>query len=96
MDLTPRFMRRTFQHLCRAPEVHDFVTRATSGHATAAMQEHYSSVDGDEVRAGLAKLISLAGFAQSRAGESGARTGDKSGDQNVDTATAETTKAANP
>ena len=94
--LTPRFMRRTFQDLCRAAKVHDFVTRAISGHATAAMQERYSSVDGDEVRAGLAKVISLAGFAQSRAGGSGAPTGDQSGDQNVDTATAETTKAANP
>jgi integrase len=60
--LTPRFMRRTFQDLGRQARVHDFVVRAISGHATVAMQERYSSVAGDEVRAGLAKVISLAGF----------------------------------
>jgi hypothetical protein len=54
-------MRRTFQDLCRTAAVHDFVTRAISRHATSAMQERYISVDGEEVRAGLAKVISLAG-----------------------------------
>jgi len=61
--LTPRFMRRTFQDLGRAASVHDFVVRAISGHATTSMQEHYSSVSGDEVRTGLAKVIALAGIA---------------------------------
>jgi hypothetical protein len=28
------------------------------------MQEHYSSVSGDEVRSGLAKVIALAGIAK--------------------------------
>jgi hypothetical protein len=42
--LTPRFMRRTFQDLGRSAQVHDFVVRAISGHATTTMQEHYSSV----------------------------------------------------
>jgi integrase len=60
--LTPRFMRRTFQDLGRAANVHDFVVRAISGHATMSMQEHYSSVSGDEVRGGLAKVIALAGI----------------------------------
>ena len=60
--LTPRFMRRTFQDLGRAASVHDFVVRAISGHATTSMQEHYSSVSGDEVRTGLAKVIALAGI----------------------------------
>jgi integrase len=60
--LSPYFMRRTFQDLCRAAQVHDFVARAISGHATVEMQEHYSTVGGEEVRAGLAKVISLAGF----------------------------------
>jgi hypothetical protein len=41
-------MRRTFQDLGRAASVHDFVVRAISGHATTSMQEHYSSVSGDE------------------------------------------------
>jgi hypothetical protein len=59
---SPYFMRRTFQDLCRAASVHDFVARSISGHATVAMQQHYSSVNGTEVRDGLAKVISLAGF----------------------------------
>lgn len=65
--LTPRFMRRTFQDLGRAASVHDFVVRAISGHATTSMQEHYSSVSGDEVRTGLAKVIALAGMTGSPA-----------------------------
>ncbi len=60
--LSPYFMRRTFQDLCRAAQVHDSVARAISGHATVEMQQLYSSVDGAEVRSGLAKVISLAGF----------------------------------
>ena len=64
--LTPRFMRRTFQDLGRAASVHDFVVRAISGHATTTMQEHYSSVSGDEVRRGLAKVIALAGMTNAR------------------------------
>jgi hypothetical protein len=55
-------MRRTFEDLGRAASVHDFVVRAISGHATTSMQEHYSSVSGDEVRNGLAKVIALAGI----------------------------------
>lgn len=54
--LTPRFMRRTFQDLSRVAEVHDFVTRAISGHATTTMHQHYSTVSGEEVRSGLAKV----------------------------------------
>jgi hypothetical protein len=56
-------MRRTFQDLGRAASVHDFVVRAISGHATTSMQEHYSSVSGDEVRTGLANVIAMAGIA---------------------------------
>ena len=64
--LTPRFMRRTFQDLGRAANVHDFVVKAISGHSTTTMQEHYSSVSGDEVRSGLAKVIALAGLSSPR------------------------------
>jgi integrase len=67
--LTPRFMRRTFQDLGRAANVHDFVVKAISGHATTTMQEHYSSVSGDEVRTGLAKVIALAGLRTVRSSE---------------------------
>jgi integrase len=71
--LTARFMRRTFQDLGRQAQVHDFVVRAISGHSTMAMQERYSSVAGEEVRAGLAKVISLAGFGGSQVQEGGRR-----------------------
>ncbi|HEX2571265.1 MAG TPA: hypothetical protein VH877_17035 [Polyangia bacterium] len=68
--VTPRAMRRTFQDLARAAEVKDLVTRAVSGHSTEAMQRHYSTVNQEEIRQGLARVISLAGVreAMSRAG----------------------------
>jgi len=56
-------MRRTFQDLARQAQVHDFVTRGISGHATVAMQEHYNStVDGEETREGLSRILLRAGF----------------------------------
>lgn len=58
-SLTPRGMRRTFQDLARAAQLHDFVTRAVSGHATEAMQKRYSTVSSLEVQQGLAKVIEL-------------------------------------
>ena len=60
--LSAKFMRRTFQDLGRAAEVHDLVVRAISGHSTRQMQEHYSSVGPAEVREGLAKVVALAGL----------------------------------
>ncbi len=60
--ITPRAMRRTFQDLARAAEVHDVVTRAISGHATETMQRHYSTVSDAEMKQGLGKVVSLAGF----------------------------------
>jgi len=59
-DVTPRAMRRTYQDLARAASVSDIVTRSISGHATPEMQRHYSTVSGDEMRAGLAKVIDIA------------------------------------
>ena len=35
------------------------MVRAISGHATTTMQEHYSSVSGEEVRTGLGKVVAL-------------------------------------
>jgi hypothetical protein len=52
-------MRRTFQDLCRAAEVGDLVTRSISGHATEAMQRHYSTVAPEEQRRGLSNVIQL-------------------------------------
>jgi hypothetical protein len=57
--LTPRGMRRTFNDLARTAEVQDLVTRSISGHATERMQDHYSTVRGDEQRRGIAKVIHL-------------------------------------
>jgi hypothetical protein len=59
-DVSPRAMRRSFQDLARAASVSDIVTRAISGHATEAMQHHYSTVAGAEVRSGLAAVIDIA------------------------------------
>ena len=58
--VTSKGMRRTFQDLARAAQVSDLVTRAVSGHATEAMQRHYSTVAAAEMRSGLARVIDLA------------------------------------
>lgn len=60
--VTPRGLRRTYQDLARAAEVHDIVLRSVSGHATETMQEHYSTVNPDEQRAALAKVLELGRF----------------------------------
>lgn len=60
-------MRRSFQDLARAASVSDIVTRAISGHATEAMQHHYSTVAGAEVCDGLAAVIDIATGRQRRA-----------------------------
>ena len=57
-------MRRTFQDLARSAAVPDIVTRAISGHATENMQRHYSTVASQEVRSGLADIISISGLKQ--------------------------------
>jgi len=60
LNFTPRGMRRTYQDLARAAGIHDAVTRAISGHATPAMQLHYSTASGDEVKHALAKVARMA------------------------------------
>lgn len=59
-NFTPRGMRRTYQDLARAAGIHDAVTRAISGHATPAMQLHYSTARGGEVKQALAKVARIA------------------------------------
>jgi hypothetical protein len=71
------------------------VVRAISGHATVAMRERYSSVAGDEVRAWLAKVISLAGFTRVR-GERNPESGYGGGYAVADPTVAKKGKAANP
>ncbi len=53
-------LRWYVRDLCRASEIKDVLTRPISGHATEAMQRHYSTVSGDEQRVALAKVIELA------------------------------------
>jgi site-specific recombinase XerC len=79
--LSPYFMRRTFQGLCRAAQVHDFIARSISGHATVEMYQHYSSVSALEVREGLAKVVSLLDFKQARAKPDVDGSGDGGGDR---------------
>jgi len=80
--LSPYFMRRTFQDLCRVAQVQDIVARAVSGHATVEMQAHYSTVAGSEVRASIAKVADLAGFGKTAQATA---SGDASGDARAET-----------
>lgn len=70
--LTPRAMRRTFQDLAREGRVKDVVTRAISGHSTEQMQEHYSTVSSEEMRAGIGAIMGIVG-ARSKGAKWGAR-----------------------
>lgn len=70
--ITARAMRRTFNDLCRRARVESVVTRSISGHATEQMKQHYETVDVEEKRDSLAKVISLAGFRQAFLGSVGA------------------------
>ena len=57
--ISQRALRRTFNDLARAAHVNDLVTRSISGHLTESMQHHYSTVNGNEQREALAKVIQL-------------------------------------
>lgn len=58
--VSPKAMRRTCQNLMRAAaSVKDVVTRSISGHATEAMQHHYSTVADQEQREALARLTEI-------------------------------------
>ena len=59
--ITQRALRRTFNDLARAAETKDIVTRSISGHLTERMQQHDSTVSGDEQRDGIARVIQLVG-----------------------------------
>jgi integrase len=78
--ITQRALRRTFNDLARAAQVGDLVTRSISGHMTEQMQHHYSTVNADEQRAALAKVISLLDRIPERSGEHGGEQGDPSGE----------------
>ena len=63
MDLgyafTQRGMRRTFNDLARHAKIESLITRSISGHLTERMQDHYSTVQSDEQRTSIAKVIDL-------------------------------------
>ncbi len=59
-------MRRTFNDLARAAEVEALVTRSISGHLRPEMQDHYSTVQPQEQRAAIGKVIDLAGVRAAR------------------------------
>lgn len=61
-ELSPRFMRRTYQDLCRSAGVSDTVQMAMSGHATDAMVELYSTVAETEGSSALIKMGDIAGL----------------------------------
>jgi integrase len=63
-----RGLRRTFNDLARAAEVESVVTRSISGHLTEQMQLHYSTVNPDEQRRSIGKVIDLMQVREQRAG----------------------------
>jgi hypothetical protein len=63
-----RGLRRTFNDLARAAEVESVVTRSISGHLTEQMQLHYSTVNPDEQRRSIGKVIDLMQVRGQRAG----------------------------
>lgn len=81
--LTPRAMRRTYQDLARRAQVHDTVTRSISGHATAAMQEHYSTASQAEQREAIGRVLSLAQARAARQAPSGDQGGVESDSEAV-------------
>lgn len=59
--LTPRSMRRTFQDAARTTGTSDKVTRSISGHATEGMQIHYSTIQQEEQKDAISRVLQLAG-----------------------------------
>lgn len=66
--ISQRAMRRTFNDLRRAAQIEDIVARSISGHLTQEMGEHYSTVNGTEQRAAMAKVLQFFPRVAKRAG----------------------------
>ena len=60
--VTPHWMRHTFNNLLRQAKVDHIVLRATTGHSTSAMTEHYSHVDLEEKQEATARVLELVGM----------------------------------
>jgi integrase len=76
---TQRGLRRTFNDLARTARVDALVTRSISGHLTERMQHHYSTVNSDEQRQGIAKVIELTKARAKRQAEASVADGASSG-----------------
>jgi hypothetical protein len=76
---TQRGLRRTFNDLARTARVDALVTRSISGHLTESMQHHYSTVNADEQRSGIAKVIELTKARAKRQAEASDADGVSSG-----------------
>jgi integrase len=59
--VTPHWMRHTFNNLLRQAKVDHIVLRATTGHQTESMTEHYSHVELEEKREAVAKVLAMVG-----------------------------------
>jgi integrase len=81
-------LRRTFNDLARAAEIEGVVTRSISGHLTERMQQHYSTVNADEQRSGIARVIDLVAARDERIIASGAPTGAPNSESGPPTKTA--------
>ncbi len=73
--VTQRGLRRTFNDLARAAAIEGVVTRSISGHLTERMQHHYSTVNADEQRGSIARVIDLMEARDERSSAGGAPTG---------------------
>jgi integrase len=60
--VTAHDLRRTFQNMLRQAGVGLTVQQALMGHSSIQMTEHYSSVNGDEKREAVAKVVSLMAY----------------------------------
>ena len=76
---TQRGLRRTFNDLARTARVDALVTRSISGHLTERMQHHYSTVNSDEQRQGIAKVIELTKAREKRQAEASVADGASGG-----------------
>jgi len=57
--LTPKAMRRTWKDVARSAGVEAVVRKAVTGHATDAMEVHYSTAQAGEKREALEKVVSI-------------------------------------
>jgi len=76
--VTPHWMRHTFNNLLRQAKVDHVVLRATTGHQTEAMTEHYSHVTLEEKKEATARVIQMVGCAEPK-DEKGDRRGEPGG-----------------